>query len=342
MSVPGEKAPGRMMAWRVHRAGPPSGVMTLDDVDVPAPGPDQVLVRVHATALNFPDVLLAAGQYQVRPDPPFTAGMEMCGTVVAAGGAAGEHLTGRRVVGMAALPHGSLAQYALAPVGTVFDAPQSLDDAGAASLYIAYQTGWFGLHRRAALRRGETLLVHAAAGGVGSAAVQLGKAAGARVVGVVGSAAKADIARELGADVVVDRSSGDLVPLLKEAIGPGGADVVYDPVGGDSFTASTKVIAFEGRIVVVGFTSGTVPQAATNHALVKNYGVLGLRWGMYQEKAPELVRQAHDEISALADAGAVRPLVSQRLSLDDAVAGLEQLAAGRTTGRVVVEVDARA
>lgn len=331
--------PQAMQAWQVVRHGPPVQSLELREVGVPTPGPDQVLVRVQAAALNFPDVLLAAGRYQVRPELPFTPGIEMCGTVVAAGGADGNRLVGRRVVGMTTLPHGSLAPYAVAPAAMVFDAPEPLDDAEAASLYVGYQTGWFGLHRRAGLREGETLLVHAAAGGVGSAAVQLGKAAGARVVGVVGSAAKAEVARAMGADLVVDRSAGDLVPALKEALGPGGADVVYDPVGGDAFAASTKVIAFEGRIVVVGFASGQIAQAATNHALVKNYGVLGLHWGAYQTRAPQLVRQAHDEITALCDRGLVRPHVSQRLPFGEAVAGLDDLAAGRTTGRVVVEVD---
>lgn len=333
--------PQSMQAWQVVRHGTPARSLELREVGVPAPGPEQVLVRVHAAALNFPDVLLAAGQYQVRPELPFTPGIEACGTVVAAGGTAGEELLGRRVVGMTAMPHGSLAQYAIVPAGLVFNAPDSLDDAEAAALYVAYQTGWFGLHHRAQLREGETLLVHAAAGGVGSAAVQLGKAAGAHVVGVVGSAAKADVARQMGADVVVDRSEGDLVPALKEALGAGGADVVYDPVGGDAFTASTKVVAFEGRIVVVGFASGQMAQAATNHVLIKNYGVLGLHWGAYQTRAPQLVQQAHDEITALADRGSVQPHVSQRLSFGDAVAGLDELAVGRTTGRVVVEVGAR-
>ncbi|HZI98289.1 MAG TPA: NADPH:quinone oxidoreductase family protein [Actinomycetales bacterium] len=327
-----------MQALQVVRHGTPSEAVEMREVDVPTPGAGEVLVRVHATALNFPDVLLAAGRYQVRPELPFTLGIEMCGTVVAAGDGGEEGLVGRRVVGMSSLPHGALAEYAIAPAGMVVEAPAGLDDAEAASFYVAYQTGWFGLHHRARLREGETLLVHAAAGGVGSAAVQLGKAAGARVVAVVGGEAKAEVARGLGADDVVDRTAGDLVTSLKAVIGHGGADVVYDPVGGESFVASTKVIAFDGRIVVVGFTSGEFAQAATNHLLVKGYGVLGLHWGRYQELAPQLVREAHAELSALADSGAVRPLVSRRLALVDAVDGLTDLAAGRTTGRVVVEV----
>jgi NADPH2:quinone reductase len=226
---------------------------------------------------------------------------------------------------------------------TTFAAPPELDDAEASALYVAYQTGWFGLHRRARLQPGETLVVHAAAGGVGSAAVQLGRAAGARVVAVVGGAAKVEVARALGADEVVDRRAfadvATLAAALRAACGPAGADVVYDPVGGDAFAASTKVVAFEGRIVVVGFTSGTIPQAATNHALVKNYGVLGLHWGAYQTAAPQLVRRAQREIEDLVRAGSVRPLVSEHVGLDDVPDALRRLAAGRTTGRVVVQVD---
>lgn len=335
--------PATMRAWQVVRHGEPSDALERREVPVPVPGTGQVLVEVAACALNFPDALLARGQYQVRPALPFTPGIELCGTVVAVGEGVPEGRLGERVLGMPALPDGALADYAIASAATVFTAPESLDDAGASALYVGYQTGWFGLHRRAALQPGETVLVHAAAGGVGSAAVQLAKAAGARVVAVVGGADKARVAGALGADVVVDRLAhdgvGGLVEALKAACGPGGADVVYDPVGGDAFAASTKVVAFEGRIVVVGFTSGTVPQAATNHLLVKNYGVLGLHWGRYQDLAPELVRRAQDEITALVATGQVQPLVSQRVSGADVPHAIEELAAGRTTGRVVVVGD---
>jgi NADPH2:quinone reductase len=329
---------GRMRAWQVGRHGEPAEALTLAETSVPRPGPGQVLVRVAACALNFPDVLLARGHYQVRPPLPFTPGIELAGEVVTAGQGVDASRVGERVLGMPVLPHGALAEYAVAEAATVFAVPDGLDDAEAAALYVAYQTGWFGLHRRARLQAGETLLVHAAAGGVGSAAVQLGRAAGARVVAVVGGAEKADVARRLGADVVLDRTRDDVVAAVKEVTGGHGADVVYDPVGGDAFTASTKVVAFEGRIVVVGFASGTIPQAATNHALVKNYGVLGLHWGLYQTRAPHLVREAHDALASLVATGAVRPLVSERLPMAGAVDGLTRLGAGRTTGRLVVQV----
>jgi NADPH2:quinone reductase len=332
--------PQRMQAWQVVRYGDPATALEHRAVDVPAPGPGQVLVEVAACALNFPDVLLAAGQYQLRPELPFTAGIELCGRIVAVGDTSAGLQVGARVIGTPALPHGALADYALMDRSSTFPAPPELDDAHAAALYVAYQTGWFGLHRRARLQPGETLLVHAAAGGVGSAAVQLGQAAGARVVAVVGGPQKVEIARSLGADAVVDRRQaadvGELAAELKRACGPGGADVVYDPVGGEAFAASTKVVALEGRIVVVGFTSGQIPQAATNHALIKNYGVLGLHWGSYLQHDPQAVPAAQRELDALVTAGLVEPLVSEQIGPADVPEALARLAAGATTGRVVV------
>jgi NADPH2:quinone reductase len=332
--------PRTMNAWQVVRHGRPASALERREVTVPTPGPGELLVSVDACALNFPDVLLASGQYQIRPELPFTPGIELAGRVTALGDGVHGLGIGDRVLGTPQLPHGALADFAVMSSTAAHAAPPSLDDARAAALYIAYQTGWFGLHRRARLQPGETLLVHAAAGGVGSAAVLLGKAAGARVVAVVGGPQKVQVARDLGADEVVDRLAVDglesLVAALKQACGPGGADVVYDPVGGDSFAASTKVVAFEGRIVVVGFTSGQVPTAATNHLLIKNYGVLGLHWGRYQDVAPGLVREAQSEIDALVAAGLVEPLVSERIGVAQVPEALERLASGRTTGRVVV------
>ena len=325
-----------MKAWRVHENGEPREVMRLDDVPAPAPGPGEVLLRVLAANVNFPDAMLCRGQYQIRPPLPFTPGVEMCGEVVALGPGVTDPQPGARVVSTAALPAGAFAQYAVVPAAGVLPAPVALDDAEAAALHIGYQTGWFGLHRRAALRPGETLLVHAAAGGVGSAAVQLGKAAGATVIGVVGGPDKAKAARELGADVVVDRHAEDFVAVVKEATGGRGADVVYDPVGGDAYTKSTKCIAFEGRIVVVGFTSGTIPAPGLNHALVKNYAILGLHWGLYNTHDPIAVQQAHIDLTRLADEGAVKPLVSERVPFDGAAEAVQRVADGRTTGRVVI------
>ncbi|MFJ3334331.1 NADPH:quinone oxidoreductase family protein [Streptomyces sp. NPDC086766] len=315
-----------MQAWQVHENGEPSEVMRLEDVERPTPGDGQVLLRVRAANVNFPDALLCRGQYQVRPPLPFTPGVEICG----------ETEDGRRVIANPALPHGGFAEYVVADAGAVLPAPDALDDAEAAALHIGYQTGWFGLHRRAHLQAGETLLVHAAAGGVGSAAVQLGKAAGATVVGVVGGAGKAAVARELGCDVVIDRHTEDVVTAVKEATGGRGADVVYDPVGGAAYAQSAKTVAFEGRIVVVGFASGTIPSPALNHALVKNYAILGLHWGLYNTKNPKLIQHCHEQLTELAAQGAIKPLVSERVSLSAAASAVQRVADGTTTGRIAV------
>jgi NADPH:quinone reductase len=216
-------------------------------------------------------------------------------------------------------------------------APPMLDDASAAPFHITYQTGWFALHRRARLAAGETLLVHAAAGGVGSGAVQLGKAAGARVIGVVGGEQKAAVARSLGADVVIDRTREDVVEVVKSVTGGSGVDVVYDPVGGDAFAQSVKCIAFEGRIVIVGFASGKIPSAALNHALVKNYSILGLHWGLYQTKDQAAIRECHAQLVELAADGLIRPLISERLGLADVPSGIQRLVDGDTIGRIVFQ-----
>ena len=323
-----------MKAWRVSELGEPRHAMSLDEVPDPQPGAGQLLVRVLGAAANFPDVLICRGLYQVKPPLPFTPGVELCGEVAALGPGTTGFAVGDRVIGTSVLPAGGFAELALMDTATAFPAPGALDDAQAAAFFIGYQTGWFGLHHRAHLQPGETLLVHAAAGGVGSAAVQLGKAAGARVIGVVGGPEKVEVARTLGADVVVDRHTEDFVAVVKDFTHGRGADVVYDPVGGDAYQRSTKCIAFEGRILLVGFAGGQIQSAALNHALVKNYSIVGLHWGLYTTKDPALVRACHDELSKLAADGMVKPLVSERLALDAVADGLQRLADGTTVGRV--------
>jgi NADPH2:quinone reductase len=288
---------------------------------------------VLGAAANFPDVLMCRGAYQVRPPLPFTPGIELCGEVVALGPGVTGVSVGDRVIGGSALPYGAFAELAL--MSAVLPAPDALEDDEAAAFFITYQTGWFGLHRRAHLAAGETLLVHAAAGGVGSGAVQLGKAAGARVIGVVGGPRKAEAARALGADVVIDRLSEDFVAVVKEVTDGRGADVIYDPVGGETYARSTKCIAFEGRILIIGFASGQIPSAALNHALIKNYSIVGLHWGLYQTKEPAAIPECHAELSKLVAEGQIRPLIGERLGLADVADGVQRLADGTTVGRLV-------
>ena len=324
-----------MRAWQIHQLGHPRDALQLAEVPEPQPGPGQVLVRVLGAAANFPDVLMCQGAYQVRPPLPFTPGVELCGEVLTAGPGVTGVAVGDRVIGWSALPAGAFAELALMNSDRVLPAPDGLDDAEAAAFFVTYQTGWFGLHRRAQLAAGETLLVQAAAGGVGSGAIQLGKAAGARVIGVVGGQRKAEVARALGADVVIDRLSQDFVQVVKEVTDGRGADVVYDSVGGEAYARSTKCIAFEGRILVVGFASGQIPSAALNHALIKNYSIVGLHWGLYQTKEPQSIIDCHRQLTKLVADGAIRPLVSERLGLEDVPDALDKLARGDTVGRIV-------
>jgi NADPH:quinone reductase len=322
-------------AWQVTQPGEPEKVLELADIARPEPGPGQLLVRVLAAAANFPDVLLCRGEYQVKVPLPFTLGVELCGEVVEAGPGAGGFAPGDRVIGDTALPNGAFAEYAIMDASAALPAPPALDDAEAAPFYVTYETCWLGLHRRARLAPGETLLVHAAAGGVGTGAIQVGKAAGARVIGVVGGAQKVALAKEVGADVVINRDEEDFVAVVKQVTGGKGADVVFDPVGGDSFYKSTKCIAFEGRIVVVGFASGEIPSAALNHALVKNYDIIGLQGRTYRFLEGGAVREHYAQLVKLTETGAIRTVVTERLPLAEVPDGLRRLGAGTTTGRIV-------
>jgi NADPH2:quinone reductase len=316
-----------MRAWRVHELGDPSQVMSLDDVETPTPGEGQVLVKVLGAALNFPDVLMAMGMYQEKPPLPYTPGVELCGEIVE---------TGRRVIGSPAGGPGAFAEYALMDAKAAFPAPEGLSDEKAAALYLTYQTGYVGLHRRANIQAGDWVLVHAGAGGVGSAAIQLAKAAGARVIATAGGERKVQVCQELGADHAIDYTAEDFVPIVKEVTGGHGADIVYDPVGGDVFDKSRKCIAFEGRLLVVGFTSGRIPEAPANHLLVKNYSVVGLHWGLYRKHEPAIFGTVHEELARLVEAGAIDPLVSSTLPLDQAPAALTALADRSTVGKVVL------
>jgi NADPH2:quinone reductase len=323
-----------MRAWTVPRLGEPDEVLTLADVPDPEPGEGQVLVRVAAAAANFADILYVRGEYQERPPLPFVPGLEAAGEVVAAGPGA-PFAPGDQVLGAPTLPVGGFGELTLLDADRVFAWPAGMTAAQAAGFHVSYQTGWCALHHRTTLDAGETLLVHSAAGGVGAAAVQLGKAAGARVIAVVGAAEKIPVARQLGADEVLGPDD-DLVPAVRALTDGRGVDVVYDPVGGDVFDASRRVVAFEGRLLVIGFAGGRIADAPTNHALVKNYGVIGVHWSAYRQRAPELIAAWHHELLALWERGAVDPLVGGEYAFEELPAAFAALAARSTTGRVVL------
>jgi NADPH2:quinone reductase len=321
-----------MHAWRGHAFGPPESLV-FEEIPDPALADGQARIEVKASAVNFPDVLYTAGTYQVKPTPPFVPGMEIAGVVV-------ESKTPDLPVGARVAStldgSGGYATHAIAFPYNTFRIPDAMSFEDAAAITVTYQTGWFALHRRARIQPGEWLLVHAGAGGVGSAAIQLGKAAGARVIATAGGARKRDVCLKLGADVAVDYTADDFVKAVKGATAGHGADVVFDPVGGDVFDKSTKCIAWEGRIIVIGFTSGRFPEARANHLLVKNYGVLGLHWGMYNLVDAPAVREAQKQIYALYEEKKIAPLVSERVPLREAPAAMAKVASRATVGKVVL------
>jgi len=314
-----------MRAWRLHELGEPTDVLKLEDVSEPEARDGQVVIDVAACALNFPDILMCRGQYQEKPPLPFTPGVEVAGTVVG---------TGQRVL---AVPgHGGLTERIAVAESQVYPIPDTMPMEAAAALHITYQTGHVALHRRAGLRPGETLLVHAGAGGVGSAAIQLGLAAGARVIATAGGPDKVEVCRKLGAEIAVDYQAEDFVDVVKQATDGRGADVIYDPVGGDTFDRSRKCIAFEGRILVIGFTSGRIPDAPANHVLIKNYSVVGVHWGLYNRLNPAVPKQVHEDLIRLYAEGRIDPLVSQVLPMEQAPEALAALGSRGTVGKIVV------
>ena len=324
-----------MFGWQVHELGDPADALVWGEIPDPEPGPGQVLVRVHAVACNFPDILLCQGRYQDKPEPPFTPGMEIAGEVVAAGEGAVARV-GDRVLGMPPMGEGGYAELAVLDADSTLPWPDGMSAGQAAGMFVTYQTGICALEHRAKLQAGETLLVHAAAGGVGSAAVQLGKALGARVIGTAGGADKCAVARQMGADDVVDYATEDLVTRVKELTDGRGADVIYDPIGGDVFDASRRLVAFEGRILVIGFVAGRFAEAPTNHVLIKNYAVVGVHWAFYRRVAPEWIPRWQGRLNDLWAAGQIAPLVGVELPLREAPEALRRLGSRETTGKVVL------
>lgn len=313
-------------------AGPQA--LTREEGPEPKPGAGEVLIEVRAVGCNFFDTLITQGRYQVRPELPFAPGAELAGLVKAVGkGVEGVSL-GDRV--SALLPYGAYASHVLAPRARVFPMHDRMSFEEAAAMGLVYQTSHVALAHRAELRAGETLLVHAAAGGVGLAAVQIGLALGARVIGTAGTEEKLALVKENGADFVLNYRDADWVEQVKALTNGRGADVIYDPVGGDTFDLSTKCIAFEGRILVIGFASGRIPNAALNRVLVKNFSIVGVHWGLYFDRDPQVLVEAQRELDRLYEAGQLRPLVSASYPLESAAKALDALASRKTSGKLVL------
>ncbi len=312
--------------------------LALEELPDPGhPGPGHVRIRIAAAGLNYADLLVTAGKYQVKHEPPFVPGFEAAGIVEAVGPEVADFQVGDRVV---AIPEaGAFAETAIVAADAVYPAPKALNEAEAAGFPIAYGTSYLALVEQARLRAGETLLVHGAAGGVGLAAVEIGKALGARVIATAGGAEKCAVARAHGADHVIDYKSGDIREQVKALLGElnmGGVDVVYDPVGGSAFEASLRLVNWNARILVIGFAAGPVPQIPANILLVKNIAAMGFYFGSWRRHRPDLVAQAFLSLDDMVRAGQVKPLISGRLPLPAFRQALELIQGRRSTGKIVL------
>ncbi|MGK8235529.1 NADPH:quinone oxidoreductase family protein [Roseovarius sp. MS2] len=303
----------------------------LTDLPRPTPGPGEIRVRIAACGLNFADLLMIKGAYQDTPEPPFTLGMEVAGTVDALGPGTDGPAPGTRIAVFGG--QGGLADYGCFPADRAVPLPDAMSFADAAAFQVAYGTSHVALDHKARLQPGETLLVLGAAGGVGLTAVEIGKQMGARVIACARGADKLAVAQEAGADHLIDAATQDIRNACRAL---GGVDVVYDPVGGDQFTAALRACNPEARILTIGFASGDVPQIPANHLLVKNITVMGLYWGGYLKFRPEVVTQSMATLFDWYAAGRLRPHVSHLLPLEQAAEALDLLRLRKSTGKVVV------
>ncbi len=324
-----------MKIWQALTWGEPEE-MQLGDVPLPEPGPSQVRIRNHAAALNFFDLLQIQGKYQVKAPLPFTPGAEVSGIVDAAGPGVTNVAVGDSV--LAFTNGGGYAEYSLADSFRTFKIPKGMRYTEAAALPVVYHTSWFALKQRSGLKAGDWLMVHAGASGVGMSAIQIGKALGARVIATAGEQRKLDFALEQGADHAVNYSTPDWVDRVKEITERHGADVIYDPVGGDVFDLSTKCIAREGRILVIGFAGGRIPTIQTNRLLLKNIAVVGVFWGDYVGARPWYLGETQTALDELFAAGAIRPVVGNEYALKDAPTAMLDLAGRKVIGKAVLKI----
>jgi NADPH2:quinone reductase len=318
-----------MNAWLVEAFGEPN-TMKLGEAAPKPPVAGQLRIRHHAAGLNFFDLLQVRGQYQNKPPFPFTPGAEVAGIVDEVGEGVTHFKPGDRV--MALCLQNGFSATSTVPATHVFPLPDTWTFTEGAAFPIVYHTGWYALHRRARLAQGETLLVHAGASGVGMAAIQIGKALGARVIATASTDAKRAFATSLGADAVIDYTQPSWPDEVKRLTEGRGADVIYDPVGGDAFDLSTKCIASEGRILVIGFASGRIPSIAANRILIKNFDVIGAVWGAYAIPRPDYLAEAQQQLTQLE----LRPRVLHEYAFTELVTALEDLDHRRVTGKAVL------
>ena len=322
-----------MKAVLCKALGPPAD-LKLENLPSPEPGPQEAVVAVKAAGLNFFDTLIIEGKYQFKPDPPFSPAAEFAGIVKTVGEAVQTVRPGDRVMGYcgwgAAREEIAVAASALAPI------PASISFEEAAGLIVTYGTTYHALHDRARLRSGETVAVLGASGGVGQAAIELGKAMGARVIACASSDDKLAVCRSLGADAVVNYSQGSLRDILKELTNGRGVEVVYDPVGGTLSEAALRATAWEGRFLVIGFASGTIPKIPLNLVLLKGCQIVGVFWGDHVAREPDKHRANMAKLAELCGAGRIRPRIDRLFPLEEAAAALGVLSRREAQGKVIL------
>ncbi|MCJ1888291.1 NADPH:quinone oxidoreductase family protein [Pseudomonas sp. LA21] len=314
----------------------PAETLVLEDIASPEPKKNEVLLQVHAAGVNFPDTLIIEGKYQFKPPFPFSPGGEAAGVIAAVGEKVSHVKPGDRV--MALTGWGSFAEEVAVPGYNVMPIPDGMDFASAAAFGMTYGTSMHALKQRANLQPGETLLVLGASGGVGLAAVEIGKAMGAKVIAAASSDAKLEVAKAAGADVLINYSEGSLKDQLKAITGGQGVDVIYDPVGGDLFEEAFRSIAWNGRMLVVGFASGTIPSLPANLTLLKGASLVGVFWGSFAQRQPQDNAANFQQLFTWFAEGRIKPLVSQTYPLEKAADAINHLGQRKAVGKVVVTV----
>lgn len=324
-----------MRTMRVHELSDDIDVLRMDEIELPPPGPGELRLRLKACSVNFPDILMVQGKYQFKPELPFAPGMEGAGVVAAVGEGVTGFKPGDRVV--AGLRVGGFAEEVNIAEAACRAIPGRMDFAEAAAYPAAYLTAWVALVCRGHLQPGETLLVHGSTGGVGLAAVEMGKLLGATVIATSASDEKLKVVKARGADHVINVSGG-FREKVKELTEGRGADVIYDPVGGDVFDESVRCIAWNGRLLIIGFTSGRIPTVPVNMPLIKGFSVIGVRAGEYGRRDPEAGRANLAAIARLAEEGKIAPYICARFPLERAVDALRMLQERKAVGKVVIEM----
>ena len=313
----------------------PANTLVIDDIPSPEPGKGQVKVRVKAAGLNFPDTLIIEGKYQIKPELPFSPGGEMAGEVLAVGEGVQRFKPGQRVMGLTG--YGAFAEEILVPENQLIPVPDGMNDHTAAAFSMVYGTSYHALKQRANIQPGETLLVLGASGGVGLAAVELGKAMGATVIACASSEEKLAVAKEAGADDLINYAEEDLKDALKQRY-PKGVDVIYDPLG-DKFTeAAIRNMAWNGRLLIVGFAAGDIPKIPANLALLKGCSIVGVFWGAFTQKEPQTNIQNIMELMQLFNQGKINPRISQVFPFEDYEQALAALTSRTAKGKVVLDV----